>query len=191
MKKLTLTVAVTAVVGLLALASPALAQTTVTSIAPVCINAGEWCVNELTAGGTVSIADLTGISGDLENNQPLPIGAALLTTDFTDGARAEAGVFNGYGTPDGILSTLSITYSYHKASNPGQNAFAAPSLKIPVSNPVCDETDPVDCFGTLVYEPTWNQPGNEGSSVAVPTNVWTTVIIDQNNGLFWWTGGFG
>ena len=34
MKKLTLTVAVTAVVGLLALASPALAETPVTSFAP-------------------------------------------------------------------------------------------------------------------------------------------------------------
>ncbi len=90
MRKSTVFVAMatTAVAGLLALASPVLAQTTVTSIAPVCINAGEWCVNELTAGGTVSIADLTGVGGVLENNQPLPIGAALLTTNFTDSARA-------------------------------------------------------------------------------------------------------
>ena len=184
-----LTVAVAAA-GLMALASPALAQTTVTSIAPTCTIAGEWCVNALTAGGTVSIADLTGEGGDLETNQPLPIGAALLTTDFTNDARAEAGVGDGYGTPGGILSSISITYSYHKAANASQNAFAAPSLKIPVHNPVCGDTISEDCFGTLVYEPTWNQPGFLGSSKPVPIDVWTTVTIDQNNGLFWWTGGF-
>ncbi len=46
-----------------------------------------------------------------------------------------------------------------------------------------------DCFGTLVYEPTWNGPSAGSTNPAV--GAWTTVNIDQSNGLFWWTGGFG
>ena len=202
MKKLTLPVAVTVVVGLLALASPALAQTTVTSFAPSTNNTpGVWFENDVRTGGTASVADLTGLTGDLENNQPLPTGAAKLTTDFTNAAKAEVGVLNDYGMPDNIFSTLSISYDYHKATNATQNLAAAPSLKLTLVNRVCDDPasirgpgGPVDCFATLVYEPTWNGPGSTPATPASSnptTDAWTTVTIDENTGLFWTTGGFG
>jgi hypothetical protein len=49
----------------------------------------------------------------------------------------------------------------------------------------------VDCFGTLVYEPTWNQPDLVGSAAAVPLEQWIDVTINADKGVFWWTGGFG
>jgi hypothetical protein len=172
--------------------SAASAQEVVTSFAPAgTTDTGVWFENDVRPGGTAGTEDLTGLVGDLENNQPLPIGAAKLTTDLTNAAKAEVGVFNGYGMPQDILSSLEIHYAYHKASNAGQNLSAAPSIKLTFFNPVCDETAPIDCFGTLVYEPTWNQPGFEGSSAAVPLDAWTSVAIDDDSGLFWWTGGFG
>lgn len=174
-------------------ASPAFAVI-VTNFAPFSANPtpGVWYMNDVRDTGTASIVDLTGAGGDLESNQPLPSGAARLTTEFANNDKGEVGLPNAFGQPNDIWSSLGISYAYHKASNPGQNAFAAPSLKLTVFNPTCD--DPAssnDCFGTLVYEPTWNQPSNPGASVAVPTDVWTTVTVDANSGLFWWTGGFG
>ena len=175
-----------AVVGIIALGSPALAQTTVTSFAPFTLTPtpGVWFENDVRPGGTASITDLTGLGGNLENNQPLPIGAAKITTDFTNAAKAEVGVTNSYGETGEIFGDIAITYFDHKAANASQNLAAAPSLKLTFHNPMC--TDPVsdgDCFGTLVYEPTWNG----GPAV----DIWTEVNIDQDSGLFWWTGGFG
>jgi hypothetical protein len=100
------------------------------------------------------------------------------------------------GLPGQFLrSTLNISYDYHKAANAGQNASAAPSLKLTFFNAVCDETPITSrCFGTLVYEPTWNGPGSTPGtpgSTNPATDSWTTVNIDENTGLFWWTGGFG
>ena len=91
MKIRAVTVAATAMVGLLALAPPALALTKVTSFAPFTFtpSAGVWFENDVRIGGTASTVDLTGFPGDLENNQPLPVGAAKLTTDFTNLAKAE------------------------------------------------------------------------------------------------------
>ena len=107
MRKFTLVVTVPAVVGLMALASPALAQTTVTSFAPSTNTApGVWFESDVRVGGTASVADLTATGGDLETNQPLPIGAARLTTDFTNAAKAEVGVADAYGQAGSILSTL-------------------------------------------------------------------------------------
>ena len=140
--------------------------------------------------GTTSTDDLTGLGGPLENDQPLPIGAAKLTTDLTNAAKAEVGVIDGYGMPGDILDSFELFYSYLKADDGTANPSAAPSIKLTFFNPDCD--DPVsggDCFGTLVYEPTWNQ-GPVGS-VAVPLDQWIDVAIDAENGLFWWTGGFG
>lgn len=171
------------------------AQTTVTSFAPASnTTSGVWYENDVRIGGTASIAELTGIGGDLENNQPLPNGAAKITTDFTNAAKAEVGVANNFGMPSVMFSTISITYSYHKATNAGQNPAAAPSLKLEFFNPVCDETIGGDCFATLVYEPTWNGPTSTSStpvSSNPPVDTWTTVNINQNSGLFWTTGGFG
>lgn len=174
-------------------ASPAFAAI-VTDFAPFSANPtpGVWYMNDVRDTGTATIADLTGMGGDLESNQPLPIGAARLTTEFANNDKGEVGLPMAFGQPNDILASLRISYEYHKASNPGQNAFAAPSLKLTVFNPTCDDPASLnDCFGTLVYEPTWNQPSNPGASVAVPTDVWTTITVDANSGLFWWTGGFG
>lgn len=189
-------VAAAATLGLLALASPALAQTTVTSFAPSTnVTPGVWFESDVRPGGTASIADLTGLGGDLETNQPLPIGAAKLTTDFTNAAKAEVGVLNNYGMPGDIFSTLGILYSYHKATNAGQNLTAAPSLKLTFFNAMCDDAaSGGDCFATLVYEPTWNGPGSTSTTPAgtnPATDVWTQVTIDKDTGLFWTTGGFG
>jgi len=149
---------------------------------------GVWFENDVRVGGTASTVDLSAAGGDLENAQPLPIGAALLTTRVAEnGDKAEVGVADAYGLVSDIMSSLAVGYAYYKADVSGGNAFAAPSIKLTFYDP-----DYVgDGFVTLVYEPTWNQPGNEGSSVAVPVDTWTNVAIDQNTGLFWGTGGFG
>jgi len=177
----------------LLLAAPAAAQTVVTEFAPdTNTDPKVWFLSDVREDGEATTVDLTGTGGDLENNQPAPVGAARLTTTSNNADKAEVGVLDSYGTVADIFATLTITYSYHKASNAGQNAFAAPSLKLAMFDADCDDPGSgSDCFGTLVYEPTWNQPGFEGSSVAVPTDTWTTVTIDEDNGLFWWTGGFG
>lgn len=196
MKNLTRAAAAAAVVAPMVLAAPALAQTTVTSFAPSSnTTPGVWFENDVQTGGTASIAELTGLGGDLESNQPLPFGAALLTTDFTDAAKAEVGVGNAYGMPVDIFTTLNIMHSYYKAANSNQNLAAAPSLKLAFFNSMCDDPASMgDCFGTLVYEPTWNGPGSTPiapTSSNPMTDAWTTVNIDQTTGLFWWTGGFG
>ena len=204
MRKFTLLAAFSVVVGLMVLASPVHAQTTVTSFAPSTnTTPGVWFENDVRTGGTASIADLTGLGGDLETAQPLPSGAALLTTDLTNPAAANVGVLNNYGTPDSIFSALSIMYSYHKATNPdpAANVFAAPSLKLTFFNTMCDDlasqTPPSgnpDCFATLVYEPTWNGPTSTSvspASTTPATDEWTVVTINEDTGLFWTTGGFG
>jgi hypothetical protein len=166
---------------------------TVTSFAPSTnTTPGVWYESNVTAAGVAAIVDLTGAGGDLESNQPLPTGAARLTTTTDNNDRANVGVLDDFGQPQNTFSSLSLGYAYHKATNSGQNLFAAPALKLTFLNTTCDDPASAgDCFGTLVYEPTWNQPGNEGSSVAVPLDTWTPVSLDQNTGLFWWTGGFG
>jgi hypothetical protein len=166
---------------------------TVTTFAPSTnTTPGVWYESNITAAGAAATVDLTGTGGTLEGGQPLPIGAALLTTTTDNNDRANVGVFETYGTPDDIFSTLSISYSYYKASNPGQNLAAAPALKLSFFNSLCDDPASAgDCFGLLVFEPTWNQPGFEGSSANPPLDTWQTFTIDENNGLFWWTGGFG
>ena len=148
--------------------------------------------NTTGTGGAVSIVDLTGLGGNLELSQPLPGSAAVLSTTTDNNDRAHLGIFDAYGTPDDIFSTLSLSYSYHKASNGTQNLAAAPALKLTFFNTICDDPASAgDCFGLLVFEPTWNQPGFEGSSVSPPLDTWQTFNIDENTGLFWWTGGFG
>jgi hypothetical protein len=190
MKKVALATFLITLVGLMALASPPFADTTiVTSFEPDTGNPtpGVWYENDVRTGGTASITDLTGVGGNLESEQPMPIGAAKLTTDFTNTAKAEVGVVDGYGKPNDIFSTLSISYYFHKATNAGQNLSAAPSLKLTFSNPVCgDPESDGDCYGTLVYEPYWDL-GNTPPAA----DTWTRVTIDQDNGVFWWTGGFG
>ena len=186
------TLASFAVLGCLALSllatQPAGAATIVIdTIDSVFVANTQWFEFDVRAGGTASIQPLSGLGGNLENNAPLPNDAARLTTGFSNDDKAEIGVADSYGKMGDILPTLSLSYSYHKATVAGGNAFAAPSIKLTIFN----STFVGDGFITLVYEPTWNQPGFGGSSVAVPTDEWITVNLDKDTGLFWGTGGFG
>ncbi|WP_428389121.1 hypothetical protein [Mucisphaera sp.] len=182
----------TSVLVSLATASGAMATTVVRTLDASPTTAGVWANGFNTGSGTVGTVDLTGTGGDLEGNQPLPVGALQFTTTFDNNDRANAVVQDDYGAPGDVFSTLQISFDYHKAFVAGGNAFAAPSLKLAFFNggPL-DPSSAGDGYGQLIYEPTWNQPGNEGSSVAVPTDTWTSVSIDGDSGLFWWTGGFG
>ena len=148
---------------------------------------GVWYEADVRPGGTAAIVDLTGLGGNLEFNQPRPIGAAKLTTDFTNAAKAEVAVVNDYGTVDNILSKLNVSYDYFKVTNGSQNLAAAPSIKLTFLNTVCLNSSG-DCYGTLVYEPYWN--GVSGPSNP-PLDTWTPVNISASQGDFWWTGGFG
>jgi hypothetical protein len=176
--------------AIMALANSAFAQTTVTAFAPSTnTTSGVWFENDVRPGATASVSDLTGISGDLETNQPLPIGAAKLTTDFTNEAKAEVGVADAYGQAGSVLTSLQVAYSWHKAANVGQNPNAAPSIKLSFFNPSCiDATNNpgLDCFGALVYEPYQNGFGNNPA-----LDTWNTSALDYNTGMWWWTGGFG
>jgi len=146
-----------------------------------------WFESDMRGAGTASIVDLTGQGGNLENNAPLPPGAAMLTTGNDVNDKAEVAVTDTWGTSASLFPSLEVSYSYYKSSVGDGNPFAAPSIKLsflgaaPISG---------DGFVTLVYEPTWNQAGSEGSSTAVPTDDWQSVSIDGDTGLFWGTGGF-
>lgn len=144
----------------------------------------------VTGGGSASLVDLTGLGGNLENSQPLAIGAGFLTTGANNSDRGEIGINKDFGLASDLLNTLEVGYSYYKV-NVG-NLSAAPSLKLAIYNP-----DGVgDSFGQLIYEASWNQPS--GGSHAPPTDAWQTVSIDADTGAgdnasggWWWTGGFG
>jgi hypothetical protein len=113
----------------------------------------------------------------------------LLTTTSDDNDKAEIGVVGDYGVVSDIIdASLQLAYSYYKEAS--GNAFAAPTLKLAFFLDPCTSGDG-DCFFQLIYEPTWNQPGQEGTSQLVPSGDWTTPSIDQDTGLFWSTGGFG
>lgn len=153
------------------------ATVTVTEIAAAA-GVGVWGVTDNRDNGTSSIVSLVGAGGNLESAAPAPTGAARLTTGFSNQDKAQIGVLGNFGTVRSILAdnTFALSYDYHKAFVAGGNAAAAPSLKLSFIG---------GGFGTLVYEPYLNQVGN-------PTpDVWTTETIDADNGLFWWTGGFG
>jgi hypothetical protein len=173
------------------MATSAFGQTTVTSFAPFTSTPtpGVWYEADVRTGGTASIADLTGLLGNLETAQPLPIGAAKLTTDLTTAAKAEVAVTNNYGVLNDILGALTVGYSWHKAVNPdpSANEFAAPSIKLTFANPICD--DPAssgDCFITLVWE-----AYQDRHAPTPPTDTWTREDLDADTGGWWTTGGFG
>ena len=145
---------------------------------------GEWRVSDVRTGttstSTASIVDLTGVGGNLETNQPLPTGAAKLTTDATNPSMAEVGVADDYGLAGQIISNLTLAYDYYKAAGSPSNA-PAPSLKLSFFNPAAAG----DNFVSLIYEPYWNNGG------AAVTGAWTNVAISATSGLFWQNGGFG
>ena len=167
--------------------SQAIATTTVTSFAPASSTPtpGVWYEMDVAAGGAAGTVNLSGAGGALENNQPLPIGAALLTTGAANADIAHVAVVDAYGNAGGILTdaSLQIDYSFYKASAGDLNAFAAPALRLTLSNPAAVG----DGYGSLVYEPYW-----QTSPIApVTTDSWLTEQITSTSGLFWWDGGFG
>ena len=179
-----------AIIGLTSLASPTIAQTYVPGFAPFSATptAGVWYQSDVKPGGTASVVDLTGVGGNLENSQPLPIRAARLTTDGTNAAKAEVAVTNNYGVLNDILANLRIGYSWHKATSSiaDANLNAAPSLKLTFYNANCDQTGGGDYFATLNYEPYENGFGN------FPTpDQWERSELDMTAGHWWTSGGFG
>lgn len=144
---------------------------------------GSWFAADVRPGGAASVTSLVGAGGNLETAQPLPTGAAKLTTDATDAAKAEVSVRDSYGKASDILRTLDLHYSFYRTNLAGQNAAAAPSIKLTFFN----ASYTGDGFVTLVYEPYWQT----GSAVDPVSDAWTAVDIDYTTGLFWQNGGFG
>lgn len=142
-----------------------------------------------TGTGVPSTVSLTGLGGDLEANQPLPTGAALLTTELDNADRTNVGLFNIMGGTVGeVVPTLTLGYDFYKAAHPSPaaNRNAAAALKLEIYNETCDETAGGDCYATLIWEAYQNGYGN------FPTqDIWQNVAIDADNGSFWTTGGFG
>lgn len=165
-----------------ALAGPACASAVVSFDATFTAN-GRWYTSDVRTGGTASVVDLTGTGGNLETAQPLPNGAAKLTTNLTDAAKAEVAVVDTYGKASDILRSLNLGYSYYRENLGGGNVAAAPSIKLTFFNGAYAG----DGFVTLTYEPYWQT----GVSVNPPSGQWTDVDIDFDTGLFWQNGGFG
>ena len=129
----------------------------------------------------------------MEGNQPLPTGAALLTTDATNAAKAEVGVgdhTNGLGTIGDFLAGGSLGYDFYKSSIGDLNAFAAPSIKLEVLDTSIQSGHGADGYATFIFEPNWNGTP-AGSSTAVPTDDWISELITGTSGLFWQTGIYG
>ena len=145
---------------------------------------GVWYASSILPGGNALVADLSGAGGNLEFSQPLPSGAAQLTTNVTLGAKSEVGVRNAYGVAASIIPSLAVGYNWHKATTPEQEPGAAPSLKLTFSNPACDETPGGDCVATLVYQPSQN-------GFAPPMDEWQRSDLYADTGVWSTTGGFG
>ncbi len=176
--------------GLTAGAASGNAQTLVNSFEPFSESPtpGVWFESDVRPGGTAAIVDLTGLGGDLEASVPLGTGAAKLTTDLTNDAKAEVAVPNDFGTVDDILETIAVGFNWYKENNPdpGASVFAAPSIKLSFYNSVCDDTANGDCFITLVWEAYQNE------HVPQPvTGTWFREDLDADTGGWWVTGGFG
>lgn len=183
----------TSLVSAILIAAPAFGQVVVNSfqapVAPGSEVADAWYSNDVRPGGTASIVDLSGAGGNLENNQPLPTGAARLTTDGTTAAKAEVTTYRDFGAASTVLNDISLGYSYFKS--PTSEMAAAPSMKLLIYAP----GGTGDNYGALIYEPYWNLvPGGAGT----PTQGdWINLAIDENTGSgndaaggWWWNGGF-
>lgn len=184
-------VAVLSAVGML-LTTGAQAET-VSAFDPTFTTDDAWFLFDMRGAGTAEVVDLTGAGGALENDQPLPKGAARLTTGASDNDKAEVAVtrVGGYGTVGDFLSTGGfLNYSYFKDSTGDLNPSAAASIKITVLDNNITTPNQTDGFASFVYEPTWNL-GTVGTSVAVATDQWITANITGNSGVFWHTGIYG
>jgi hypothetical protein len=115
-----------------------------------------------------------------------------MSTQFDNSDKVTVAYEEDFGQPLNEFATLNLQYSVYTAS--GGNPTATAALKLTLYNPVCVDATCVSdcrCFGVLVFEPYWNQPGFAGVSRIPPKDVWETYTIDGNNGVFWWSGGFG
>ncbi|RMD63802.1 MAG: PEP-CTERM sorting domain-containing protein, partial [Alphaproteobacteria bacterium] len=119
---------------------------------------------------------------------PLPTGALRLTTGADNADKAEVGISDSFGTFGDFLDIGGLAYSFFKSSAGDLNAFAAAAIKIAIFD---FNTNQSDAFTTFVFEPTWNQPGNENISQPVPTDQWLDEEITPFDGLFWHTGLYG
>ncbi|HEX2749251.1 MAG TPA: hypothetical protein VHM91_14685 [Verrucomicrobiales bacterium] len=149
-----------------------------------------WYLNDMRGAGTATIQDLTGLGGNLENNQPLPTGAAKLTTGAAGGDKSEIATFANLGLASSVLNSIQLSYDYYKASS--GDAAPAPSIKLIILNSATNSAGNDD-YGMLVYEPYLNHPGIGNPA----TDLWTSVSInsstgsgDLGSGGWWWTGGF-
>jgi len=163
------------------LASLGAHATTVTGFDGAFTSNGNWYEADVRTGGGATVVNLTGVGGNLESAQPLATGAAKLTTDLTNAAKAEVAVNDNYGQAGEILRSLKLHYDFYRDNVAGGNAAAAPSLKLTFYNAAYTG----DGFVSLVYEAYWQGSGNPAS------DAWTGVDIDFNHGLFWQNGGFG
>jgi hypothetical protein len=130
--------ALLAFVGLMAFSGPVVAETIkVRQFSPVPGSpvADQWYFTDVRNGGAASIVNLSGLGGNLANNQPLPVSAAQLTTGFSNSDKAEVGTLGDFGSAATVLQNLQMSYSYFKQTVAGGNAFAAPSLKLTVFAP--------------------------------------------------------
>ncbi|MBP7140637.1 MAG: VPDSG-CTERM sorting domain-containing protein [Opitutaceae bacterium] len=183
----------TSLVSAILIAAPTFGQVVVNSfqtpVAPGSEVADAWYGNDIRPGGGASIVDLSGAGGNLENNQPLPTGAAHLTTDGQNNAKAEVTTYRDFGDAATVLGNISLGYSYFKSVT--TEMAAAPSLKLLIAAPGGSG----DNYGALIYEPYWNLLPN---GAGTPTQGdWINVAINQNTGSgndaaggWWWNGGF-
>ena len=151
-----------------------------------------WYQSDIRGAGTADTVDLSGAGGNLQGEQPSAPGAAEVTTGSDNADKAEVATYDNFGSVNDVLSSWNFGYDYYKASGAG-DAAAAPSLKLNLYNSNCGSGD---CYGSLVYEPYWNQ--GAGGAGTVPADAWQHVDIaadtgsgnDQSGG-WWWSGGFG
>lgn len=141
-----------------------------------------WVESDVRGAGTAGVVDLTGQGGNLENNAPLPTGAAKLTTGNVNGDKAEVGIAGDFGTVGSFVNGAgTLSYDFYKSST-DTNLSAAASIKLTVLD---GNTNEADGYTTFVYEQYLNVPGNPA------TDTWTNVDIAADSGMFWQTGLYG
>lgn len=150
-----------------------------------------WYKSDVRPGGTATITDLAGIGGNLESAQPLPTGAARLTTTTDNTAKAEVFTYADFGLASSVLADIDLSFSYYKQTS--SSAAPAPALKLSIYNPTGTGSGDNDSYGQLIFEPYWNNPG-----LTVTPDQWNSVSINETTGSgsdasggWWWSGGFG
>jgi hypothetical protein len=158
---------------------------------PISPEVAKWYQSDVRTGGAASLVDLTGLGGNLETGQPIPTGAAKLTTDFTDAAKAEVSTYADFGLASAVMNDITLGYSFYKQNVSGGNVWAAAAMSLTIQT----VGGTGDNYGSLIFEPYWNDPS--GSMAPPPTNAWQNVNITSSTGAgvdsfggWWWNGGF-